>query len=446
MKAPTVSVYTCGPTVYDNPHIGNWFTFIREDILIRTLTSVGYSPKWVMNITDVGHLTSDADEGEDKLEVAAKRDKTDAWSVANKYTKAFTGGLKELNFLTPSHLEKATDHIQDQIKLLTTLEDKGYTYKTRDGIYFDSSKFPNYAKLAKLDVENLRHGARVVVNPEKQHPADFALWKFSDKDSKRDMEWPSPWGVGFPGWHLECSAIAMKYLGDTIDIHCGGIDHIPVHHTNEIAQSESSTGKPFSKYWMHSNFVHIKNEKMSKSKGNFITLDDVKDKNFSLMAFRLLVLESHYRSEAQFNWDIMASAEIRHKEMLAWSDLRLQNFKSTKLSKAYKTYMTQLNDALLNDLNTPKALSVISRMIKDVEVMGIDSKAIEQASKDIDERLGLKLSAGEDITSSQKELINLRNDARKNSNWNKSDELRAKLLAEGLVLKDTIQGTSWSRL
>src|SRR5882762_2990968 len=267
--APGVSLYTCGPTVYDYPHIGNWFTFIRYDIFVRTLQQAGFNPQWVMNITDVGHLVSDADEGEDKIEKGARRENKSAWDIANFYTDYFVNGLKRLNITAPAQLPRATDHIQEQIELIQKLEEKGYTYTISDGVYYDTLKFPDYAAFAQLDLSEQEAGKRVQSNPEKRHPSDFALWRFSPKDHKRDMEWDSPWGKGFPGWHIECSAMSMRYLGETIDIHGGGIDHIPVHHTNEIAQSEAATGKKFVNYWVHHNFLLVDNHKMSKSLQNF---------------------------------------------------------------------------------------------------------------------------------------------------------------------------------
>ena len=263
-RPPKVTVYTCGPTVYDYPHVGNWFTFLRYDILVRALKAAGYKPDWVMNITDVGHLVSDADEGEDKLEKGAKREGKNAWQIAEFYTKNFEKGLELLNITPPNHLPRATEHIEEQIDLIKDLEKSGYTYTTTDGVYYDTTKFATYGKMARLDLENLREGARVEVNPEKRNPTDFALWKLSPKDQKRDMEWQSPWGKGFPGWHLECSAMSMKYLGKTLDVHAGGIEHIPVHHTNEIAQSEAATGKPFAKIWVHMNHIMIGAEKLPK--------------------------------------------------------------------------------------------------------------------------------------------------------------------------------------
>ncbi|MDX1709432.1 MAG: cysteine--tRNA ligase, partial [Desulfobacterales bacterium] len=268
-----VGLYTCGPTVYNYAHIGNLRTYIFEDILKRVLIYNGYAVKHVMNITDVGHLTGDRDMGEDKMEAGAAREGKSAWDIAEYYTRSFKQDIAALNILAPDIWVKATDTIPEQIALIKTLQEKGYTYQTTDGIYFDTSKFKDYTKLSHQDLEALKEGARVERNPEKRHPTDFALWKFSPQGSKRQMEWDSPWGVGFPGWHLECSAMSMKFLGEQLDIHCGGTDHIDVHHTNEIAQSEAATGKPFFNFWMHGAFLIIQGgKKMAKSEGNFLTL------------------------------------------------------------------------------------------------------------------------------------------------------------------------------
>lgn len=301
INAPIVTVYTCGPTVYDYPQIGNWFTYVRWDTLIRTLKASGLQPNWVLNVTDVGHLVSDADEGEDKLEKGARREGKTAWDIAKFYTNDFVAGMHALNMLIPDQMPRATDHIAEQIDLIKKLEDKGFTYTTSDGIYYDTAKFPRYADFAKLDLDEQQAGARVKVNPEKRNSTDFALWKFSPKDHKRDMEWDSPWGKGFPGWHLECSAMSMKYLGETIDIHTGGIDHVPIHHTNEVAQSEAITGKPLANIWLHGNHIMVNGEKISKSLGNSIRLQDIQAKGFSPIVLRLHVLESHYRSQSKFS-------------------------------------------------------------------------------------------------------------------------------------------------
>lgn len=271
LKDKLVTMYNCGPTVYERPHIGNLRAYIFADTLRRVLEFNGYKVKQIINITDVGHLTSDADTGEDKIEKSAQEKQKSAFEIARFYEDLFKQDLNKLNIKKPFKFPRATEHIKEMINLVQILEKKGYTYKTSDGIYFDTSKFKNYGKLAGLDKKNLKPGARVEVNPEKKNPYDFALWKFSPKDVKRQMEWKSPWGIGFPGWHIECSAMAMKYLGTTLDIHTGGIDHIDIHHTNEIAQSESATGKKFVRYWLHCNFLMVEGQKMSKSLGNIRT-------------------------------------------------------------------------------------------------------------------------------------------------------------------------------
>ncbi|NUM89606.1 MAG: cysteine--tRNA ligase, partial [Bdellovibrionales bacterium] len=279
-----VGLYTCGPTVYHYAHIGNLRTYVFEDLLVRVLERAGYAVTHVMNITDVGHLVGDGDEGEDKMEVGARRQGKTAWEIAKYFTDVFFSDMKKLHNRTPRIVPKATDHVQEMIDLVGDLEKKGFTYRTSDGIYFDTSRFPSYASFARLDVENLEAGSRVAMG-EKRHPTDFALWKFSPAGEKRQMEWDSPWGRGFPGWHIECSAMAMKYLGPTFDIHCGGIDHVPVHHTNEIAQSEASTGKRFVNYWMHGEFLNEDSGKMSKSKGQTLTLSYVEERVFEPMAY-----------------------------------------------------------------------------------------------------------------------------------------------------------------
>jgi cysteinyl-tRNA synthetase len=325
VKPEYVSFYSCGPTVYDYPHVGNWTGYIYWDVLVRTLKKSGFTVDWYMNLTDVGHLVSDDDAGEDKLEAGAKREGKSAWDIAKFYTEDFKAGLRDLKIsVHDDHLVAATDHIKEQIDLIKKLEDKGFTYKIEDGIYFDSTKVTDYGKLARLDIEGLQAGKRVAV-ADKKNLTDFALWKFSAAGSKRDMEWDSPWGVGFPGWHIECSAMAMKYLGDTIDIHAGGIDHIPVHHTNEIAQSESATGKTFVNYWLHNNHMMVAEQKISKSLKNGITLQDIKTKGYTPDAFKLLVLQSHYRTQSNFSWDNLLAAFRRLNRWQAIADLRWQD-------------------------------------------------------------------------------------------------------------------------
>ncbi|MCA9312938.1 cysteine--tRNA ligase, partial [Candidatus Saccharibacteria bacterium] len=306
-----VKIYTCGLTVYSQPHIGNWVAYIYWDILTRALQASGYDVERVQNITDVGHLTSDEDAGEDKMLKGALKEGITAWEVAEKYIKvADHEAFELLGLLRPEHMPRATEYIQQQIDFVKILEEKGYTYVIDDGVYFDTSKLENYGKLARLDISGLQFGARVE-DTGKKNPTDFAAWKFSNPDEKRDMEWSSPWGIGFPGWHLECSAIAMTLLGETLDIHTGGIDHIPVHHTNEIAQSEAATDKVFSNYWLHNNHLKADSTKISKSLGNGYTLQDIQAKGYSLLDFKMFVLQSHYRTESNFTWENLDGAKAR---------------------------------------------------------------------------------------------------------------------------------------
>jgi cysteinyl-tRNA synthetase len=455
INPPAVTVYTCGPTVYDYPHIGNWFTFIRYDLLVRTLKLSGLEPKWVMNITDVGHLVSDADEGEDKLEKGARREGKTAWDVAKFYGDYFVDGLQRLNITTPNFLPKATEHIAEQIELVKTLEQKGYTYVIDDGVYYDTAKFPKYADFARLDVDEQQAGKRVEFNKQKRNPTDFALWKFSPKDRKRDMEWDSPFGngrKGFPGWHLECSAMSMKYLGETIDIHAGGIDHLPVHHTNEIAQSEGATGKPFAHYWMHANHILIENEKISKSLGNGITLEDIDAKGYSLEAFRLHVFESHYRSQSKFSWESLEAAQNRLNDIRAVADLRYQPSVETmaeELDMVFKTTHDKITAAIQDDLNTPGALTALSEFVNYVSTASIpshDGKYSDGMLAFLDDIFGLGLSNRPDITADQKQVITEREQARSDKDWTKSDELRNKLKEQGIGLRDTAHGVIWFRL
>lgn len=446
-QSERTTVYTCGPTVYDYPHIGNWFTFIRYDMLIRTLRTAGLQPDWVMNITDVGHLVSDADDGEDKLEKGARREHKTAWDIAAYYGEYFIEGLRRLNITAPSNLPKATDHIAEQIALVQTLEDKGYTYRINDGIYFDTSRFPRYADFAQLDLSDQKAGARVEYNQEKRNPSDFALWKFTPADQTRDMEWDSPWGRGFPGWHLECSAMAMKYLGNTLDIHAGGIDHIPVHHTNEIAQSEAATGERFVQTWMHTNHISVDGEKISKSLSNGITLEDICNHNYDLEAFRILVLESHYRSQSKFSWESMTAAQNRLESYRQAADRRWQAFDdagvhSDQLADARESIL----GAMTTDLESPIALARLSEIMNSVNDTGVATEAVS-AYDDflhfIDALFGTTLAQTHDISADQKMLVLEREAARQAKDWATSDALREQLAAQNIVVRDTDKGTIW---
>lgn len=433
-----VSIYTCGPTVYDYAHVGNWFTFIRYDLLIRTLLALGYTPNWVLNITDVGHLTSDRDEGDDKLAKKALKEHKTAWDIANYYSEYFNASLAKLNFIMPSVMPRATGCINEQIEFIKVLETKGFTYKINDGIYFDTSKFKHYRDFARLDIDEQQGGKRIEYNPEKRQPADFALWKFSPSSAKRDMEWSSPWGIGFPGWHIECSAMCLKYLGKTIDIHCGGIDHIPVHHTNEIAQSESVNNSPLANIWLHSNHVLINDQKISKSLNNTITLEEIEQHDITLEAFRLHVIESHYRSQSKFNWQALRASKNRLS--------RFQNFAVKRyqpLPGAKHIDKPKLLEAMSDDLNTPKALSLLEEYINQSDKLNLPIKDIEEVIALVDNLFGLKLSDVPDISIDQRELINKRTVARMSHDWALSDEIRIALNEQGIGLQDNPTGSTW---
>jgi len=446
-NGPAVSLYTCGLTVYDYAHVGNWFAYLRWDVLVRTLKESGYQPAWVMNVTDVGHLVSDADEGEDKLEKGAKREGKTAWDVAQFYTDYFVGGMQRLGMLAPNHLPRATEHIPEQIELVQRLEEKGFTYIIDDGVYYDTSKFPRYADFAKLDLEEQQAGARVELNQQKRNPTDFALWKFSPKGQTRDMEWDSPWGKGFPGWHLECSAMSMKYLGETLDIHAGGIDHIPVHHTNEIAQSEAVTGKPFANVWLHSNHITVNGEKIAKSAGNGIRLEEIEDRGISLTALRLHVLESHYRSQSKFSWDSLLAAQNRLNGLYAMAVLRWQPMTIDRDDGAFLHEQAErILAAMQDDLDSPKALAELSALQNKLEVMLVSAsewEAFEHLLTTLDNLLGLGLMDQPDISKEQKQLLARRQEAREAKDWATSDELRGMLKGQGIGVRDTDHGPIW---
>src|SRR3972149_7458306 len=396
-----VGIYTCGPTVYDYAHIGHARTYIFADILQRTLEYNALVVKRVMNITDVGHLTSDSDTGEDKMEKGAEREKKTVWEIADFYTKDFFDMIEALNIKKPEIVPKATDHIKEMIELIKTLEEKGFTYKLADGIYFDTSKFPKYGELTGQTWEdmqkNLRAGARVEMAPGKEHPTEFALWKFSPIGEKRQMEWESPWGKGFPGWHIECSAMSMKYLGESFDIHTGGVDHIPVHHTNEIAQSEGVTGKPFVKYWLHGEFLKVDGGRMGKSLGNAYTLHDIENKGYEALALRYLYLTAHYRDSLNFTWDSLSSAQIAlnklREQVLAAKTQITRTLLSTEKRKKVDDYSIRFVNAVNDDLNTPQALAVLWEALKS----NIPSEDKYDLALSFDEVLGLKLAEVQDI-------------------------------------------------
>lgn len=441
-----VGIYTCGPTVYNFAHIGNLRTYIFEDVLVRTLKYAGYEVKRVMNITDVGHLTSNADTGEDKMEREATKEGKTAFEIAKFYTEAFLKDFERLNLLPADILCKATEHISEQINLIKRLEEKGFTYKTSDGIYFDTSRLSDYGKLTSMDRSGLEEGARVERNPEKKNPTDFALWKFSPKFVKRQMEWESPWGVGFPGWHLECSAMSMKYLGETFDIHTGGIDHIAVHHTNEIAQSEAATGKPFVNYWMHGEFLQIDSKRMGKSEGNFITLDTLIDKGFDPLDFRYFTYSASYRKGLDFSWQSLKASQIAYDNLKSVvAELKNTTKERVSLSpekmKKVDDLRSEFEDAIFDDLNTPQALAVLWKTLKS----NIPSGDKLDLSLLFDEILGLRLADAKKtflkVPQEVQSLIEQREKFRKEKNWNESDRLRKEVKQKGFEIEDTPSGT-----
>jgi cysteinyl-tRNA synthetase len=435
-----VGLYTCGPTVYNFAHIGNLRTYIFEDFLKRALKYNGYEVKHVMNITDVGHLTGDRDMGEDKLEKGSAREGKTAWEIAEYYTKAFQDDIKKLNIKGPDIWCKATDYIQEQIDLVKILEQKGFTYKTSDGIYFDTSKFPGYAKLSHKNLEELKEGARVEINPEKKNPTDFALWKFSPQGEKRQMEWGSPWGIGFPGWHIECSAMSLALLSGQLDIHCGGVDHIDIHHTNEIAQSEAATGKPFFNYWMHGAFLVIEGgKKMAKSEDNFMTLKNAFiKKNLDPLVFRFAAMNTHYRKQMEYSPSAVATA-VSGLEHLYNQMREIKNAENGspdfKINAGYKN---KFMDAVNDDLNMPKALAVLQELLKS----GLKNGEKLATALDFDKILGLNLdkSGSEALPQVVAELVDQRNKAREEKNWEQSDKIRNKLENMGYTVEDAKDG------
>ncbi len=455
MKKGKVGLYTCGPTVYNYAHIGNLRTYIFEDILKRVLLYNGYDVKHVMNITDVGHLTGDRDMGEDKLEVGAKREGKSAWQIAEFYTQAFKNDIKKLNILEPNVWCKATDHIKEQIDLIKILEKKGFTYKTSDGIYFDTAKFKSYAKLSGQNVEALREGARVEKNPEKKNITDFALWKFSPKNVKRQMEWSSPWGVGFPGWHIECSAMSIKYLGKQFDIHCGGIDHINIHHTNEIAQSEAATGKsPWVRFWLHGAFLNISGgKKMAKSEENFLTLENaIIKKGIGPLVFRFAVLQTHYRKPMVYSEASIKAAQngLKHLYNQAKDLIDTTYFQVNGMFPAISPYTVSPNlinkkykekfvHAINDDLNTPKAFALLQEMMKS----NIPKKNKLNTLIDFDKVLGLRIEDAlpfKPLETEIKELLKARDKAKFDKNFDESDRLRIQIEQLGYSVEDTKDG------
>jgi len=428
-----VGMYACGPTVYDYAHIGNLRTYIFEDILRRALEFNGYQITHVMNITDVGHLTSDADTGEDRMEKGAKRTGKSAWEIAEIYTQEFKQDLQRLNIQEPQIWCRATDHIQDQIDFIKGIEANGYTYRTADGIYFDTAKLSDYGYLARLNVKGLKAGARIEMS-EKRNITDFALWKFSVPGEKRQMEWDSPWGVGFPGWHIECSSMSAKYLGSFFDIHCGGEDHIMVHHPNEIAQTQAYHGTRLANFWMHGYFLQIDEGRMGKSVGNFIRLQTLIDRGYDPLVWRFFCLSAHYRSKLNFSWESLDGAAT------ALNRLRMAAYDWGSPGKIDEEFMTWFHENINDDLNMPRAMAVTWDLVKSFLTNATKKATLQEMDKILGLRLAEWQPAQIDVPAEIMKLVQQREQARKEKRWKDADELRQQIHESAYEVEDTPQG------
>lgn len=446
IDAKNVKLYCCGPTVYNYAHIGNLRTYVFEDLLRRSLARAGYGLTHVMNITDVGHLQSDADEGEDKMALASAREKKSPWDIAKFYEDAFFADCRKLGILKPHIVCRATEHIAEMQQMITTLEEKGYAYKSGGNeynVYFDTAKFKAYADFARLADDQGQ--ARVDADDNKRNPRDFVLW-FSLQGSKypnQIMKWDSPWGEGFPGWHIECSAMASKYLGDHIDIHCGGIDHVPVHHTNEIAQSEGCFGHQWVNYWLHGEFLLMDDGKMSKSRGDFMTLQRVLDEGYHALHYRYLCLTAHYRGQLRFSFESLDGAKAAYDTLCHKADeWRAQFPPAAQPGTAAKTIIAKIDAAMQDDLNSPVALSVLWEAMRNDQLPVPDKLAILDAADSALGLGGVTLDKPQ-LTEAQDAMMSQREQARRDKNWPEADRLRALLLEDGVMLKDRPEGTSW---
>ena len=434
-----VTMYSCGPTVYNYAHIGNLRTYIFMDLIRRTLKLSGYKIKGVMNITDVGHLMADSDDGEDKMAVAAKKQNKTPWEIAEYYSKIFFEDLQKLNIGKPEIIAKATEHIEDMISYVQNLESHGFSYETSDGIYFDIAKFPNYGCLSRANLEDQLAGARVEVNDEKRHPADFALWKKADP--LHIMQWESPWGMGYPGWHIECSAMSQKYLGKTFDIHSGGVDHIPIHHENEIAQNEAITGEKSVSYWIHGEFMLVDNGKMSKSLGNTYTIAQLEEKGYSPLDFRFFCLNTHYRKKLNFTFDGLDAAKVSRERLMQ----ALAGHKASSTPTNPDTiakYKQDFHAAIEDDINVPLALGILFTAIKEPK-----SKDIYELALYFDKEFGLSLDQlpaikeeSVDVPEEVMALVEKRKEAKKNKDFALADSIRGEILALGYNVLDTREG------
>jgi cysteinyl-tRNA synthetase len=456
----TVTLYTCGPTVYNYYHIGNLRNAVFNDTLRRALTADGHNVKHVMNITDVGHLVSDADDGEDKLEKGAKREGKTVWEVAEHYTLAFKSDMGAMNVLAPNGYQsekygdtyaRATEFIDSQIEMVTALIAKGFAYQTEQAVYFEVSKLPDYGALTGQKLADKENAVRseVVTDSDKRSPHDFAVWFFATGHfADHSMQWDSPWGSGFPGWHLECSAIIHTALGDPIDIHTGGVDHIGTHHPNEMAQTEAAFGHPLAHFWVHNEFMLVDGAKMSKSKGNSYTLADLTKKGFSPLAYRLLCLQAHYRSELNFTWESLEAAQNTLTNLYAFADLRFQsNLSEVRLAEDdISSFLGRVKAALADDLSTTIALAeVFNYTTKLSPGMTLDQEDFEEILSGLDDLLGLDLNQTTDISDAQKAIIAERETVRAERDWAGADRLRVKLRKDNIEISDTPNGPRWRR-
>ena len=437
-----VKLYACGPTVYNFAHIGNLRTYIFEDLLRRCLEHADYKVQHVMNITDVGHLESDADQGDDKMELAAKREARSPWDIAKFYEQAFFADLAKLNILTPSIICRATEHIKDMQDFVAELEKKGLTYTVDGNVYFRIDKFPKYADFSRRNLDELREGARVDIDHRKENPLDFVLWFSNSKFPNQIMKWDSPWGVGFPGWHIECSAMASRYLGDHFDIHCGGIDHISIHHPNEIAQSEGRYGHKWVNYWMHGEFLVLQKDKMSKSSGNFLTLDSLINQGYDPLHYRYLCFGAHYRSQLLFSFEALDGARNAFQGLKN----RILGFKlnpdKPKAPKRKEELKKNFFSAIEHDLDTPKALAIVWEMLKDHELSNTEKLELMR-NFDIIMGLGVDNFKAPILSDKHMNIIKEREVIREQKNWAQADVMRDMLLADGICIKDTKNGTQW---
>lgn len=453
-NGPEVKMYTCGPTVYNYAHIGNLRTYIHEDILEKTLNYLGYDVKRVMNITDVGHLESDADDGEDKMLKGAQRENKTVWQVAAFYTDAFFVDCEKLNIKKPDIIAKATDYVPQYIEFIKTLEAKGYTYFANGNVYFDISKFPKYTELSKMNLEDLRiaHRDDVEEDLHKKNPQDFVLWFTKSKFDNQAMKWDSPWGVGYPGWHIECSVIALSNLGEQMDIHCGGVDHIPVHHTNEIAQTESYTGKTWTKYWWHAEFLNDSLGKMSKSAGEFLTVSLLEKKAFDPLSYRYYVLNSHYRKQLAFGFENLEMAQTAYQKLKRKTlALKKDHQEDLIVTEAGNKLRAAFKETLADDLNTANAITVLYDVLKsdllDAEKVSIIEEMDRVLSLDL---LKEAEASEEDVNSDEvvwiESLVEARVKAKADRDFAKADAIRDELKAKGIILTDTAEGSKWSRI